>query len=167
MARSATVTAWDDRKLIDDYLACHNTMTLATSSSDGPWAAAVFYAHDKDLVLYFKSDPETRHMQDTRGLPGVAATIHDDGQDWKSIRGLQIVGSCSRIDEHDLSRIDRCYIKKFPFLATVAEHAGDADERVLADRLKNTPFFQLRPDWIRLIDNARGFGYKTEIWMKT
>jgi uncharacterized protein len=160
------VTDWDDRQLIEDYLARHNTMTLATCSSDGPWAAAVFYAHDTDLVLYFKSDPKTRHIQDTTGFPDVAATIHDDGQDWKSIRGLQIFGSCSRISDYDLSRVDRCYIEKFPFLGKVTEHSVDAQESVLADRLKNTPFFQLRPHWIRFIDNTRGFGYKTEIQLK-
>ncbi len=160
------MTDWDDRRLIESYLACHNTMTLATCGSDGPWAAAVFYAHDAGLTLYFKSDPKTRHMQDLAVLPELAATIHNDGQDWKSLRGLQISGSCSEVSGHDFPRADRCYIEKFPFLATVMEHSADAEERILADRLKNTPFFQLRPHWIRLIDNARGFGHKTEIRLK-
>jgi uncharacterized protein len=157
------MTNWDDRQRIEQYLACHNTMTLATCSGDGPWAAAVFYAHDADLTLYFKSGPSTRHMQDTAGFPDVAATIQDDGQGWKTLRGLQILGSCSKVSEHDLARVDGHYIEKFPFLGTVTEHSANADERVLADRLKSTPFFQLRPHWIRFIDNARGFGHKTEI----
>jgi uncharacterized protein YhbP (UPF0306 family) len=157
------VTDRNDRQLIEDYLASHDTMTLATRGGDGPWAAAVFYAHDADLALYFKSDPKTRHMQDLADFPTAAATIHSDGQDWKSLRGLQILGTCSQVGDRDLPRVDRCYVQKFPFLGAVTEHAADAVERVLADRFERTPYFQLRPQWIRFIDNTRGFGHKTEI----
>ena len=160
------MTDREDRLLIAAYLASHNTMTLATRGGEGPWAAAVFYAHDSDLGLYFKSDPKTRHMRDIALSPEVAVTVHDDGQDWKALRGLQIYGSCSEVRDRDLARVNRCYIEKFPFLAAVAEHSANVEERVLADRLRSTPFYELRAHWIRLIDNGRGFGHKTEIRLR-
>jgi uncharacterized protein len=157
------VTDWNDRQVIEHFLASHNTMTLATCGCDGPWAAAVFYAHDADFAIYFKSDPKTRHIQHIKEVPDVAATVHDDGQDWKLIRGLQMFGSCSRVMDQDVASVERCYKEKFPFLNSVTEYSTNATERVLADRLKNTPIFQLRPHWIRLIDNTRSFGHKTEM----
>lgn len=153
----------DDRQNIKEYLAAHNTVTLASCSADGPWAAAVFYVSDANLALYFKSDPKTRHMQDILDNPSVAATVQADGQAWQSLRGLQLLSSCARVDDQDTGRVNDLYLEKFPFLDTVADNSSDKDERVLAERVRKTPFYQLRPQWIRLIDNARGFGHKTEI----
>lgn len=160
------MTDRDDRRAIDDYLAGHHVMTLATHGGDGSWAAAVFYAHDADLVLYFKSDPDTRHMRDIAAFPEVAATVHSDRQDWKTLRGLQILGHCSRVDDDDLPGAARCYLEKFSFLTGISDDSADAAERLLADRLRSTPFFRLHPHWIRFIDNSRGFGHKTEIRLK-
>jgi len=159
------VTESDQRKRIEDYLLNHTTMTLATVGSEGPWAAAVFYAHDADLSLYFKSNPKTRHIRDLATSDQVALTIHDDGQSWKSLRGVQIFGNCSRVSDDELPRVERCYIEKFPFLGAISDVSLDAEERILAERLKNTPYFQLRPHWLRFIDNGLGFGHKTEIRM--
>jgi uncharacterized protein YhbP (UPF0306 family) len=160
---SSPVTERDERRLIGAYLAEHSTMTLATCSDKGPWAAAVFYAHDADFALYFMSSADTRHMRDIAAASEVAATIHDDNQGWKSLRGLQIRGSCSKVGKLGLARVEALYAGKFPFLRAAAEQPSEASESTLAERFRNTPFFQLRPSWIRLIDNTRGFGYKTEI----
>ena len=161
------MTDQDDRQNIKEYLTGHNTVTLASCSADGPWAAAVFYVSDANLALYFKSDPKTRHMMDILDNPSVAATVQEDGQAWQSLRGLQLLGSCRRVDDHDTSRVNALYMEKFPFLGTVADHSKDKDERVLAERVRKTPFYQLCPRWIRFIDNARGFGHKTEIFQES
>jgi nitroimidazol reductase NimA-like FMN-containing flavoprotein (pyridoxamine 5'-phosphate oxidase superfamily) len=58
------------RQQILDYLQSHNTMTLATSAGDLPWAATVFYASD-DLQLYFFSSPEARHSINLSTNPGL------------------------------------------------------------------------------------------------
>jgi uncharacterized protein YhbP (UPF0306 family) len=71
-----------DRAAIGDLLETHNTATLATSGADGPWAAAVFFASDADLNLYFVSDPRTRHARDLAVCPEVAAAIHADCSAW-------------------------------------------------------------------------------------
>jgi hypothetical protein len=51
------------------YLANHHVMTLATQGSNGPWAAAVFYAWF-DGALIFLSSPKSRH----------AANLAQDGR---------------------------------------------------------------------------------------
>ncbi len=58
-----------------DYLQSHNTMTLATSASDVPWAATVFYASD-DLRVYFFSAPDSRHCQNLSVEKAKAMTIY-------------------------------------------------------------------------------------------
>jgi nitroimidazol reductase NimA-like FMN-containing flavoprotein (pyridoxamine 5'-phosphate oxidase superfamily) len=50
------------KRQVLNYLQSHNTMTLATSAGDVPWAATVFYASD-DLRLYFFAAPDSRHCQ--------------------------------------------------------------------------------------------------------
>jgi len=36
-------------------------------------------------------------------------------------------------------------------------------EQTIAARLKAANFYRIRPDWIRLVDNAKGFGYREEL----
>lgn len=153
----------DDRQHIKEYLVAHNTVTLASCSTNGPWAAAVFFVSDANLTLYFKSDPKTRHMRDILDDPRVAATVQDDGQAWQSIRGLQLLGTCRGVDADDASRVNDLYLEKFPFLDALTDDSSDKDERILAERVRKTPFYQLCPRWIRLIDNTGGFGHKIEI----
>ena len=50
----------DLKQQILDYLHSHNTMTLATTQGDLPWAATVFFASE-DFRLYFFSAPDSRH----------------------------------------------------------------------------------------------------------
>ncbi len=59
-------------KAVGDFLGSHTTMTLATSGADGPWAAALFYAHDSDLRIGWR--PMTKHTFAT-WLPGAVACL--------------------------------------------------------------------------------------------
>jgi uncharacterized protein YhbP (UPF0306 family) len=152
-----------DERLVRDYLAAHNTLTLATSGTAGVWATAVFYVSEDNFDLCFKSDPRTRHGQDLAGNARVAGTVQDDGQDWSTIQGVQISGTCALVAEADFERVNTLYLRKYSFLENVASGPGDANERILAERLRSTPYYRLRPRRIRFIDNARGFGWKTEI----
>lgn len=137
------------------FLAAHNTLTLATVGPDGaPHAAAVFYAVAGDLTLYFLSEPKTLHAQHIGMGAMVAATIEENNQDWKNIRGLQIHGfaaPCAGTDEEDLARA--IYAARFPFVARA---------EILAGPLSRARYYQITPAWMRLIDNTLGFGHKEE-----
>lgn len=132
------------------YLAAHNVMTLATRSV---WAAAVFYASE-DFTLYFVSSPGSRHAQDLAREPRVAAAIHEDYRDWRAIRGVQLSGTAEKLEGTARAAALACYGRKFPFLATEAK---------LLEALERAACYRLVADELHFIDNAAGFGARTQI----
>lgn len=139
---------------IRQFLAAHTTMTLATVSEDGrPQAAALFYAEMDDFSCVFVSEQKVRHSHNLLHDSRVAATIHADGQQWQTIQGLQIEGRCIRLTGAAVETARNVYTDKYPFLKT---------HKLLGVALHFGTFYQLLPDWIRLIDNSLGFGHKEE-----
>jgi hypothetical protein len=156
----------DDLQLrLAAFLAAHTTLTLATVGADGaPAAAAVFYAHDTALNLYFLSEERTQHGQNMLANGRVAGAIHADGQDWRSIRGVQVRGEASLVPAADLAHAVAVYGRKYAFVAALL--AGAAGPGVLAGPLAKARFWVLRPAWYRLTDNTVRFGFKEE-WIPT
>jgi uncharacterized protein len=149
------------RSRIAECLESHTTLTLATVGENGlPAAAAVFYAHDADLNLYFLSEASTRHGQNLTVNPQVAGTIQVDGQDWRSIQGLQLRGLVSPVPMSGLAHAASVYGRKFAFVGALL--AGGEGPGVLTGPLARARFWVLRPTWLRLIDNTVGFGFKEE-----
>ena len=127
-------------------------MTLATTGSAGePHAAAVYFAADEALRLYFFSDPASQHSQDLAASPLAAVAIHPLVAGWQEIRGLQLRGRVRTVDPG--SEWDQgwaLYQAKFPFVVQLKE--------VLA----RTTLYVFEPDWARRVDNRQGFGFKEE-----
>ena len=127
-------------------------MTLATSDRVGePHAAAVYFATDDDLKFYFFSDVQSQHGQDLALRPRCATAIHPECQDWQDIHGLQLRGEVRPVQvgpewEHAWS----VYTAKFPFVSELRELVA------------RNQFYVFIPDWVRLVDNRRGFGFKRE-----
>ncbi len=162
----------DLRNRVQDFLRHHTTMSLATVSPEGlPQSAAVFYATDDDLNLYFLSEPNSRHGCNLKQNPRAAVTIHADGQAWQEIRGLQIEGTVDWVAGLGQTALAaKVYATRFDFLKGLLDAAGGSfrsdasDEAVtLSGALAGSRFLVLRPTWIRLIDNTLGFGHKEEI----
>lgn len=150
------------RERIAAFLAGHSTMTLATVGADGtPAAAAVFYAHDPDMALYFLAEERTLHGQNLLRSRAVAATIQADGQDWRTIRGLQIRGSADAVAGVEIAHAAAVYGRKYAFVAALL--SGQAGPGVLAGPLARARFWVLRPTWFRLVDNTVRFGFKEEL----
>ena len=143
-------------------LAAHSTMTLAYVDEDGPQACAVLYASEARApgadaagpTLYFVTATTTRHGRALAG-PGarVAFTAQRDGQEWSALTGVQGRGGCRPLDAGERAAAWRLYTERFPFVV--------ANER-LRGALERTTLWELRPDWLRLIDNGQGFGHKEE-----
>ncbi|MGW7250500.1 pyridoxamine 5'-phosphate oxidase [Streptomyces decoyicus] len=170
-------------EVIRRALAAHTTMTLAYADEDGPQACAVLYATGASVVagatymtesagaagaagavggeaagdgpaLYFVTATTTRHGR-ALAEPGarVAFTAQRDGQEWSALTGLQGRGSCRVLAGAERAAGWRIYLERFPFVA--------ASDRLRA-ALERTELWELRPDWLRLIDNGQGFGHKEE-----
>ncbi len=141
------------------FLAEHSTLTLATIAPGGaPSAAAVFYAADAELNLYFLSEAGTEHVENMHARPLVAATIQADGQAWRQIRGLQLRGTAERVPAQELAHAVATFGRAQDFLAGAL--AGGPGPLVLAGPLARAGFWVIRPVWLRLVDNTVRFGFK-------
>jgi uncharacterized protein YhbP (UPF0306 family) len=134
---------------IKGYLEAHHVLTLATADEGGPWATSLFYASDDALNLYVLSDPATRHGRAIAHDARVAATVHGENREWTAIQGIQLWGTADEVKAHE--EVFARYTEKFPFAAALI--SPDGPHR----------FYEIRPRWIRLIDNSRGLGFKEEI----
>jgi uncharacterized protein YhbP (UPF0306 family) len=134
------------------YLAAHNVMTIATSE---PWAAAVFYVND-GFTLHFLSAATTRHCTRLATDHRVAVTVHEDYDDWRAIKGVQLEGTVARVSSEALGRVKALYAEKFPFVG-----AGAAPAIVRA--LARIDWYTVTASGLWFIDNARGFGHRDYI----
>jgi uncharacterized protein len=127
-------------------------ITLATSDSAGfPHAADVYFAADDEKTLFFFSSADSQHARNFVNNPQAAATIHPLVDNWQEIRGLQLRGEVQAVEPgEEWEKAWGHYLVKFPF-------AGDLKEIITQNTL-----YAFRPQWIRLIDNRRGFGFKEE-----
>lgn len=139
------------------FLGEHHVMTLSTVGADGPWAAAVFYAHD-DLKLYFLSAPSTRHAQHLAADPRAAATIQRDYNDWPGIRGLQLAGTVRAVAAEDEARVRALYQRRYPLIG-----GGAGVPRKILEALNKIRWYEFAPDDIHLIDNTLGFGHREHL----
>lgn len=139
---------------IKQFLAAHTTLTLATLAEDGrPQTAPLFYAELDDLSLIFISEQRARHSQNLARDERVAAAIYADGQQWQSIRGVQLEGRCAALAGAAAEAARRAYLAKYPFIM---------ENQLLAGMLERVTFYKITPVWLRLIDNSQGFGHKEE-----
>ncbi len=146
------ISAWDLKELPFADLLDTSTMTLSTTGLTGtPHAAPLYFAADQTLNLYFFSDTHSQHMQDIHTNPQAAIAIHSTSQGWKNIYGLQSRGQVVQVKPGPFWNAGWVlYHTKFPFVTEL--------EAILT----RNSFFVFQPQWVRLVDNRRGFGYKEE-----
>jgi uncharacterized protein YhbP (UPF0306 family) len=145
---------------ISGLLSSLTTLALATVDSGGnPCAAAVYFAHDADLTLYFISAKTTVHGANLLRDPRVAAMAYEEHQEWNRLRGLQLRGTARPVELLEFSRAASVYGGKYSFLSILSQ--GTPAELLKA--MAKVTFWKLEPSWIRLTDNSRGFGFKEEL----
>jgi len=150
----------DLKQQILDYMQAHNTMTLATSVGDVPWAATVFYASD-DLRLYFFSAPDSRHCQNLAVNARLAVTIQEDYQDWRQIKGIQLEGNVALVDGVlEKTKAMAVYARKYP---GVIKLFTDPASGVFYKAFLKVKFYCVTPQKVFFIDNEQGFGKRQEL----
>lgn len=140
----------------EEFLARHHVMTLATQGSEGPWAAALFYARAGDNLV-FLSSPSSRHCRNLALQPRCAATIQSDADDWRAIQGIQIEGEVAELHAEELALGQQRYAERFPFVRPGVAPAAI----VLA--LARVHWYRLRIARLYFIDNERGFGQRQQL----
>lgn len=144
------------------YLKAHNTATLATSSGGAPWAASVFYVND-GFVLYFLSEPSSRHATSIEENQAVGAAINEDYHDWREIQGIQLEGQAMRVTGRiERAKVLALYVAKFPFVGKMllSPHLFSG---AVARAVAKVKFYKVVPTRLRFINNRKEFGYKEEI----
>lgn len=139
------------------YLREHHVMSLATTGTEGPWAAAVFYVNDA-TTLYFLSSPGSRHCRNLTMYSRVAVTIQEDYPDWPSIKGIQLEGTAIQIGGDEEVQARALYGEKFPVVGKLA-HAPAAIVKAMA----KVRWYKVVPETLYFIDNAVGFGNRERI----
>lgn len=144
------------KALLSDFLAAHHVMTLATLGPEGSSAAAVFYAHS-GTTLYFLSSPTTRHAINCGLHPRASITIQHDQPVWQDICGLQATVIVRQLAGAEKAAAQACYRGRFPDVFDLARMPLK-----VAEAMNSVAWYAATIEWARLIDNAKGFGFKTE-----
>ena len=143
------------------YLVRYTTLSLATCRDGEPWSTDLFYASDDDCQLYFVSGVTSLHCKHIAANPRVSVSISRQCADWKDIRGLQLDGVASVVSEADRDAVVEIYLAKFPALKKLHK----ASE--ILSIFRESSFYRISPEWIRLIDNSKAFGHKDEMLFGT
>lgn len=137
-----------DQKIVV-FLNKHHVMTLSTCADGRPWCANCFYAFNKEeMTLIFTSDFETRHIKEALLNNHVAGNVVLETSIVGKIQGIQFSGELFSPEGEAADRINRIYLKKFPFAV-----------------LMHTTLWELRIDYAKMTDNRLGFGKKL-IWKR-
>jgi uncharacterized protein YhbP (UPF0306 family) len=124
-----------------DYLGARKTLTLATSGSDGPWAATLTYVNDgPDIFIWTRPNSNSaRHIDEN---PVAAFAIDQYSEDWRETKGVQGRGRCSPVEGEGIARAADLFGQKYPQLRPGSTSA--------------VVFFRIEPDSLEFIDNSRG-----------
>lgn len=145
------------RRTVQGYLGTHHGLSLTTYGPHGLWAASVFYVHT-DWTLYFLSAPDSRHSRNLAANPQVAATINPDTADWRQIRGIQLEGSATPVNEPgERTQSFQAYRQKYPLVG----QPQTPDD--LARALGTVQLYRLVPRRVFFVDNSRGLGHREEV----
>ena len=146
---------------INRYLARHTTLSLATCHDGRPWSTDLFYASDDSCQLYFVSSITTLHCQHIAANPRVSVSISRQCSDWNEIKGLQLDGVAGVVSKADRDWVTETYLTKFPALKQL--HKASEILRIF----RESSFYRISPEWIRLIDNNKKFRHKDEMLFGT
>jgi uncharacterized protein YhbP (UPF0306 family) len=153
----------DLRKIILSYLESHHTLSLATVGDDGlPHAASLFYVN-RGLKIHFVSSPASRHGLNLAQNAQVSATIAEDYDCWRLIKGIQMEGRAKTVGGiWENGRLALSFVKKFPDVADFFSAPQRLGEKIFS-KVEGVKFYELLPSRIYFIDNEQGFGNREEL----
>lgn len=143
-------------ELVAALLGEETTLSLATTGEDGQACVApLFYVVDKELTLYWLSSESSRHSLNLAANPRAAATVYRSVESWREIRGVQLRGAVSKVTESERrNALVKAYCERFKL------------GRVPRMFIRISTLYCMKPEYIRYIDNARGFGYRFELTLR-
>jgi uncharacterized protein YhbP (UPF0306 family) len=138
---------------IASLLRAESTLALATIDEQGQACVApLYYIAGDDLTLFWLSSQASLHSRNLKRAPMAAATIYRHTDNWKEIRGVQLRGPVTVIDDSESRR------------ALIDAYCGRFQLGVLfRAAIGQCSLYALRPVFFRYIDNSSVFGHNFEI----
>ncbi len=127
------------------------TLTLSTVEFDGSCRATpLFYWASEIFYFFCLSSVDSQHTLNLKRDPRVSVAIYPAVRSWIKIRGLQIKGRATILFGSERKLALSQYKKRYPFIGE------------LINLVNKSELIQIQPEWMRLIDNRRGFGHHQE-----
>ena len=113
MSTSANSPAMPEQ--IITFLEEQTVVTIATSVNDQPYCASCYYAYvPGDNLLVFKSDSDTRHIEEALQNNQVGGTVLPDNVTKVKPKGVQFTGIFSKAESGIGEKAKKAYLKKYP-----------------------------------------------------
>lgn len=140
---------------VGSFLASCRTASLATVCETGePYGANVQFAVLEGMVLGWVSSGDSVHSRNIERTGQAAMTVYGHNDRPQGIHGVQLRGRASRIEDASAwNTMWEAYTDRFPFVAV------DPEFKMMIEK---QAFYLFTPEWMRWIDNRRGFGWKVE-----
>jgi uncharacterized protein len=139
-----------------------NTMTLATARDNIAWAAPLYYVYYKSAFFFF-SDPNSRHIIETKYSQQASAAIYSFDDTWQGIKGLQMTGRIRQLAP-GMTAIQAVqgYARKFSFTKDFFQKGQPLDLNSFLKRF-SVRFYRFDPQIIYYLDNQIEFGFRKEV----
>ncbi|MBX9784454.1 MAG: pyridoxamine 5'-phosphate oxidase family protein [Chitinophagaceae bacterium] len=103
----------DDK--IAEFLKEQSVVTIATSVNNHPYCASCYYAFvPGDNLLVFKSDTDTKHIENALQNAQVAGTVLPDKIVKAKPKGVQFNGTFMKAEGSNGKKAKEAYLKKYP-----------------------------------------------------
>lgn len=140
----------DPKVLLKKYLDTAKAMQLATSNKNQPWVCTVWFAHDKELNLYFISKRARRHSTEITDNPKVAGAIVNiklEGLGQK-VRGVTFQGTAKEVTGLEIVKAYRIYGRKWKNTLKLY------DLKELVKRISKSSIYKITPSLFVLFDEV-------------
>jgi uncharacterized protein YhbP (UPF0306 family) len=100
-----------------------------------------YFVWNRDLEIFWLSDPAARHSRNVRVRPSTAITVFDSQQVWgQPDRGIQLFGSTRQLPATEIAHAESLYAARFPGYATPG--------------LRAYRFYRFRTERLKVFDEA-------------
>lgn len=113
LASDESVLKMDER--IEAFLKEQKVVNIATSVNNEPYCASCYYAFiPNENLIVFKSDPDTKHIEDALANNQVAGTVIPEKIVQSKIKGVQFTGVFKPAQGAAGEKAKKGYLSKFP-----------------------------------------------------
>jgi uncharacterized protein YhbP (UPF0306 family) len=149
-------------KSIFDLLKKSTQCSIATTwNNDLNYINTVYFSFNKNLELFFLSDPRTQHCRNILKNSWVSIAVSDSRQVWQEPKqGLQLFGTCRMTRGTSKIRAEYNYIKRFIGYRDWIKILTEKERRAFTSK-----FFIIKVEWLKIFDEPT-FGEEVYITLK-